>query len=98
MIAPGASDTFQIQMDTATGGSRAGTVSFTSNDADEGAFDFAIKGSVATSPEVAVTGNSGRTSPMATPSPTRRSHRFRQNLVNAVVERTFTVTNTGTAP
>lgn len=61
VIAAGGSDTFQIKMDTATGGvTRTGTVSFTTNDADEGAFNFAIKGVVSTSvaqPEIDVLGN-----------------------------------------
>lgn len=43
-VAPAASTSFQITFDPAAPGLRAATVSFTSNDGDESAFDFAIQG------------------------------------------------------
>jgi Ca2+-binding RTX toxin-like protein len=45
-LAPGASDTFTIRMDTASVGARAGKVWFTTNDADENPFEFNVSGSV----------------------------------------------------
>jgi len=45
-LAAGASDTFTVQLDTATLGTKSGEVSFTTNDADENPFNFAITGVV----------------------------------------------------
>jgi len=46
-LAPGASDTFTVQMDTNTAGTKSGEISFTNNDYDENAFNFQITGTVA---------------------------------------------------
>jgi riboflavin synthase alpha subunit len=97
VIAAGGSDTFQIQMDTATGGVRTGTVSFTTNDADESAFDFAIGGTVTTSPEILVTGNGVEIfDGDATPSTADHTD-FGDVNVGTTEVRTFTVSNTGGA-
>ena len=45
-LAPNASTTFDLQMDTSVITPLSGTVAFTNNDADEGAFDFAVSGNV----------------------------------------------------
>ncbi len=58
-LAAGASDTFTVQLDSATQGTKSGHLSFTTNDADEPIFNFRILGKVnppAASPEVTVTG------------------------------------------
>jgi len=43
-LAPGASDTFTVQLDTTTVGTKTGDISFTTNDGDENPFDFTITG------------------------------------------------------
>ncbi len=68
-IAPGASDTFSVQVTTATLGVFGGLVSFFTNDPDENPFQFSIQASVAIPPgsldltfgggDGKVTGNSG---------------------------------------
>lgn len=45
-LAPGASDTFSIDMTTSAAGTYAGDVTFTSNDSDENPFNFRITGTV----------------------------------------------------
>jgi hypothetical protein len=45
-LAAGASDTFTVQLDTATAGTKAGEISFSTNDSDENPFHFAITGVV----------------------------------------------------
>lgn len=62
-IAAGASDTFSVRLDTTFAGEMSGTLSFSTNDADESVFDFPISGRVVAppapepvpEPEVAVT-------------------------------------------
>ena len=55
-LAPGASDTFTVQLDTAAVGTKVGDVSFSTNDSDQNPFSFRIMGAV-TGPEVTVLGN-----------------------------------------
>ena len=45
-LAPGASDTFTVRLDTGTAGTRSGTVSLATNDADENPFNFPVSGTV----------------------------------------------------
>jgi hypothetical protein len=45
-LAPGASDTFTVRLDNAIVGVKSGTISFSSNDADENPFTFRITGTV----------------------------------------------------
>jgi hypothetical protein len=45
-IAPGGSDTFTVRLDTATTGTKAGQISFTTNDSDENPFNFSVTGTV----------------------------------------------------
>src|SRR5205085_4080820 len=46
-ILPGAAGSFTVRMDTSVAGNKSGQVSFTSNDANESPFNFAIAGTVA---------------------------------------------------
>ncbi|MEA2883519.1 MAG: serralysin [Bradyrhizobium sp.] len=45
-IAAGASDTFQVRLDTGTIGTKSGQISFTNNDSNENPFNFSITGKV----------------------------------------------------
>lgn len=45
-LSPGASHTFTVQRDTAVTGTRAGYISFSTNDADENPFNFFVSGTV----------------------------------------------------
>ena len=55
-LAPGASDTFSVLLDTTTVGTMSGEVSFATNDSDESPFNFTVTGSVTAPllPEVTV--------------------------------------------
>jgi hypothetical protein len=95
-LAPGASDTLIIQLDTATAGTNTGDVSFTTNDSDEATFNFGITG-VVTIPEVAVTGNGEEIADGDMSPGTADGTDFGTALQNgAAVSRTFTVRNDGT--
>ena len=54
-LAPGAADTFTVRLDTAVAGNKGGQISFTTNDANETPFNFAVAGTV--------------TAPVVTPPP-----------------------------
>ena len=56
-LAPGAFDTFTVQLDTAIIGTKTGEISFATSDSDENPFNFAITGTVTAAgvPEVTVT-------------------------------------------
>ena len=45
-IAPGGSDTFTVQLDTASLGTKSGEISFATNDSDENPFNFQVTGTV----------------------------------------------------
>ena len=45
-LAAGASDTFTVQLDTTTAGTKTGDISFATNDSDENPFNFQITGTV----------------------------------------------------
>lgn len=51
-LAPGAFDTFQVQMDTSSGGTRSGDISVANNDSSENPFNFTIAGTVNYAPVV----------------------------------------------
>ena len=55
-IAAGASDTFQVMMDTSSLGKKAGQISFKTNDIDERVFNFSVSGTVN---PLLVSGNDG---------------------------------------
>src|SRR5204862_452033 len=58
-ISPGSSDTFTVQMETTSTGTRTGQISFADNDSDENPFVFSISGTVRLppAPEITVLGN-----------------------------------------
>jgi Ca2+-binding RTX toxin-like protein len=58
-LAPGASDTFQVQLSTAAAGSWSGEIVINSNDGDESAFNFAVAGIVAPAPRSPVIASNG---------------------------------------
>jgi hypothetical protein len=92
-LAPGASDTFTVRF-LATGNA-SGQVSFNNNDSDENPFNFSIAGTLATAPEVAVSGNGQNIADGdSTPSTTDGTD-FGTSA--SPVDHTFTVTNSGTA-
>jgi hypothetical protein len=97
-LAPGASDTFTVQLDTTTPGVKSGQISFTTNDANESPYNFSISGTViATTPEISVSFGTidvpdGNTSPSTT-----RGTNFGNAALNGTpITRTFTVRNSGT--
>ena len=49
-LAPGASDTFQVQMSTTSAGTESGQISFSNNDSNESPFNFSITGTVNSAP------------------------------------------------
>jgi uncharacterized delta-60 repeat protein len=95
-LAPGVSDTFTVQLDTATPGTKSGEITFSNNDADENPFNFAITGTVLAPAEITVLGNGiviadGDTSP-----DTADNTDFGSVLQGASgISRTFTVRNDG---
>jgi hypothetical protein len=97
-LAPGAADTFTVQLETATPGIRSGALSFATNDPDESPFDFQMQGEVLPTPEITVLGNgvsiaNGDTTPSADDGTD-----FGAVLQGeAAVGRTFTVRNDGSA-
>lgn len=99
-LAPGASDTFQVRMSTDTATSRSGQISFTTSDADENIFNFAVKGVVArTPPEVTVLGNRLNITDGDTLPSTSDHTNFGTTPVGGLeVTRTFTVRNDGGLP
>jgi uncharacterized delta-60 repeat protein len=99
-LASGASDTFTVRLETTTAGTKAGEIWFSTNDADENPFNFAITGEVTvpTAPEITVLGNGfsiadGDTTPSATDGTDFGS------VVQGgtAILRAFTVGNSGTA-
>ena len=48
-LAPGASDTFQVRLDSAVAGTKSGQISIATNDTDENPFNFSITGAVTNS-------------------------------------------------
>jgi hypothetical protein len=49
-IAPGASESFTVQVDTSVAGTQSGTISFANSDSDENPFDFAVTATVNPAP------------------------------------------------
>lgn len=99
-LAPGASDTLTVRLDTAVSGTRTGDISFTTNDADEGTFNFAITGFVngVSGPEVTVLGNSVSIADGdSTPSSADDTYFGSVTQGAPFVSHTFTVRNDGTA-
>jgi serralysin len=62
-LAPGATTTFSVSLNTATAGTFSGTLSLTNNDSNEGPFNFALSGTVvAPQPTTTFSDNFNRTS------------------------------------
>ena len=100
-LTAGDSDTFTVQLDTGTIGSKNGDISFSTNDSDENPFNFRIAGTVVSvsPPEVSVLGNGiiindGDTTPSAADH-TDFGNTF---LGSPGISRTFTVRNEGGSP
>lgn len=91
----GGTTTFQIQMHAVSAGPQSGSVTFTSNDADEGSYDFTISGTVnpPPAPEIAVTGN-GNDIPNGDSTPSTTDH---TDFGAGTVVRSFSIQNLGTA-
>ncbi len=89
-LAPGASDTFTIQMSTATVATRSGTLTFATNDPANTSMSFTLTGIVqAIAPAIGVTLS-------GTPLPNGSTVDFGEATQNsAAPSRTFTVTNSG---
>ena len=98
-LTAGAADTFTVQLDASVLGTRAGNISFTSNDSDETPFNFAITGTVIhAAPEITVLGNGvSITDGDTTPSTTDDTDFGSIVQGGTAVSRTFTVRNEGTA-
>jgi hypothetical protein len=98
-IAPGASDTFTVKLNTTAAGAYSGNISFANNDANENPYNFAIKGSVnaPTAPEVEVRANNVVIADNdTTPSLADRTD-FGTVNVGTSLTQIFTVRNLGTA-
>ncbi len=90
-LAPGASATFRIRMETAYAGTREGAVQFSNDDADESPYNFVVSGTVLAKPqpqpEVDVVGiASGQATAVS----------FGTVAIDTVVTKEFTVRNIGT--
>ncbi len=97
-LAAGASDTFTVQLDTATVGTKTGDISFSTNDSDENPFNFRITGTVLPAPEITVLGNGISITDGDTTPGTEDGTDFGYVLQGeAAVSHTFTVRNDGTA-
>jgi len=99
-LAPGASDTFNVTLPTSTQGTFDGDIAFTTNDANEEAFNFRIRGRIGPAgPEVMVIGKSkdivnGDNTPSATDHTDFGSQK---QGASPAIERRFVVTNHGTS-
>lgn len=104
----GAAAVLTVRLDTATAGTKSGDVTISSNDANEGTFNFAVLGVVnaaPTFPNIQVTGGSGNFSPVisdgdSTPSTadgTDFGSATQSAESGARILRTFNVANAGDA-
>lgn len=92
-IGAGASDTFTVRMSTSSLGTKSGTISFATNDADESTFNFNISGTVTGAGEITVEYNGSNIT-----DGSNSAIDFGSLLKNATGnELTFTVRNTGSA-
>lgn len=95
VLAPGGSTTFVVGLNTSVPGTYSGSVSLTTNDADENPFNFSIGGTVTappvTAPEIAVS-ESG-----ANIADNTGAVSFGSVTVGGTATKTFTVTNSGNA-
>lgn len=95
-VAAGGSTTFQITFDPSGAGTRTATLTITTDDSDEGTFNFDISG-VGGIPEMNITGN-GNNIADGDGTPTSTDHTdFGSVGTGSTVVRTFTIQNTGTS-
>ncbi len=102
-LSAGASDTFTVQLDASTQGTKSGHLSFTTNDADEPVFNFRILGKVnppAANPEVTVAGlNDVNIVDGDNKATSADGTNFGSVVLSGTpITRTFTVTNDGDDP
>lgn len=96
-VAASGSTTFQVTFNPSASGTRSATITINNNDADEGAYDFAIQGT-GTDPEINLQGNSTSIADGdATPSTADHTDFGSQSVCSGTVVRTFTIQNTGSA-
>ncbi|MGD9921684.1 MAG: choice-of-anchor D domain-containing protein [Pseudorhodoplanes sp.] len=94
-IAPGGSDTFTVSIDTKKAGFKSGEITFSTNDPDEAAFNFALSGDVVVlPPEIEVTGNGNVIIDEDLPDLADGTD-FGDVTVGSAVIQTFTVSNSG---
>ncbi len=94
-LEPGQSDTFNVEMISATPGTYTRQITIYNNDADESPYNFAIKGYVGV-PEIDITGKGVSIVDGDTTPSTADDTDFGSFPVNTTLTRTFTVKNTGT--
>ncbi|MFM2265825.1 MAG: hypothetical protein RLZ77_1245 [Bacteroidota bacterium] len=95
-LLPGFTRNFTIQFTPTAGGIRSALVTIPNNDPDEGPFTFLVQGT-GLMPEIDITGN---TQPILSGATTTSAfnHTFFDylNVTTGTLERTYTITNTGT--
>ncbi|HBA85181.1 MAG TPA: hypothetical protein DCZ95_13920, partial [Verrucomicrobia bacterium] len=96
-VAAGAQTTFTVRFDPSALGARSAVLHVLSDDADEADYDFTIQGT-GVEPEIAVLGTNGVliADGDATPSTADGTDYGDVRVTGATVDRTFTVTNSGT--
>ena len=100
-IAPGEYDTFTVQLDTTTAGTKGGQISFSNNDSNENPFNFSITGTVnaaPTGPEISVAwGSANIPDGESTPSNGDGTDFGSAAQAGSPVQRAFVVFNSGDA-
>ncbi len=96
-VSAAGSTTFQVTFNPNGTGVRSADISFSTNDCDEGTYNFNIQGT-GVDPEVNVQGNSTSiTDGDASPGTTDHTDFGSQSVCSGTITRTFTVQNTGTS-
>jgi hypothetical protein len=95
-VAPAGSTTFQVTFDPGASGARLATLSIASNDANESAYVFTIRGTGAVVPEIDISGNGtsivdGDTTPAAEDATDFGT----ADIAGGTVTHTFTIHNSG---
>jgi hypothetical protein len=99
-LATGGSDSFTVELNTATVGVFGGDISFSTNDLNENPFHFAVSGEVLEpAPEIEVSGNGILIlDGAASATPSNHTDFGKAGQFTAGTNHTFTVRNTRTAP
>ena len=97
-VAAGGSLTFQLSFNASAAGLRTAKISIPSNDGNETPYDFVVRGTGTTAPDIDVRGN-GVSIPDGdtTPSTTDFTDFGSLDVAASAVTRTFTIANTGSA-